>query len=119
MNHLNQTKIRCAVYARPDRKGAYTVGIQSENCHAEAALRGWTIAQEYIFTDDRLNAMLALGVRPGFAELMREARREPRPFTHLLVDGTQALSRVTSDVLKAFSELSRNGVTLVALKRRT
>ncbi len=113
-----QKVVSCAVYARPNRSGDHTVEGQLQLYRSEAEQRGWTIAETHIFKDEEPHNKLALHIRPGFSALMEATTNENRPFAYVMVDATETLSRVNSEVLKAFSELARRGIRLVTAHRR-
>jgi DNA invertase Pin-like site-specific DNA recombinase len=87
-------------------------------CYAEAKSRGWNISKHHVFFDLGFKANWDLNSRPGFSALMEVAAKQHRQFEFLMVDATESLSRVTSEVLKAFSELARRGIILVATNTR-
>jgi DNA invertase Pin-like site-specific DNA recombinase len=116
MESSKQKIIECAVYARPNRAGDHTAEMKLELCRAGAALRGLTIADNHVFKDEGLHAKLDLGSRPGFLALIEAANEDRMQFRYVMVDATETLSRVISEVLNAFSQLSRLGIILVAAK---
>jgi DNA invertase Pin-like site-specific DNA recombinase len=107
----------CAVYARPNRQRTCTIQQQLEVCQAEAAHRGLHIFPQSVFSDQGFKAFRDLYSRPGFSALMEQARSLNRDFDYVIVDGTNTLSRATSDVLSVFTDLARLGVTLVAVRK--
>ena len=95
---------RVAIYARVSTSGQTTEN-QMRRLHEVAALRGWTIAQEYVETVSG-----AAKVRPMFDKMMMDARR--RKFDTIAAVDVSRLGRSLSGLANLFEEVRQIGVDL-------
>ena len=95
---------RVAIYARVSTSGQTTEN-QIRRLHEVAALRGWTIVQEYLETVSG-----AAKVRPMFDKMMMDARR--RKFDTIAAVDVSRLGRSLSGLANLFEEVRQIGVDL-------
>ena len=95
---------RVAIYARVSTSGQTTEN-QIRRLHEVAALRGWTIAQEYVETVSG-----AAKVRPMFDKMMMDSRR--RKFDTIAAVDVSRLGRSLSGLANLFEEVRQIGVDL-------
>ena len=103
--------MRCALYARysSDLQRESSVEDQVRKCRAFADLKGWTLLDEYIRTDQEISGA-ALAGRSALESLLADAKRRPRPFDRILIDDTSRLARNVADALRMVETLKFNGV---------
>src|SRR5215471_13452730 len=81
--HRGGSPMIAAIYARKstEQNGlgdeAKSVTRQIEHARAYAERKGWTVAEEHIYTDDGISGALFGASRPGLARLL--ASLSPRP----------------------------------------
>ncbi len=95
---------RVAIYARVSTSGQTTEN-QIRRLREVAALRGWTITQEYVETVSG-----AAKVRPMFDKMMMDARR--RKFDTIAAVDVSRLGRSLSGLANLFEEVRQIGVDL-------
>ena len=95
---------RVAIYARVSTSGQTTEN-QIRRLQEVAALRGWTIVQEYVETVSG-----AAKVRPMFDKMMMDARR--RKFDTIAAVDVSRLGRSLSGLANLFEEVRQIGVDL-------
>ena len=95
---------RVAIYARVSTSGQTTEN-QIRRLHEVAALRGWTIAHEYVETVSG-----AAKVRPMFDKMLMDARR--RKFDTIAAVDVSRLGRSLSGLANLFEEVRQIGVDL-------
>ena len=105
--------MRCAIYARysSDRQSPCSITDQNRKCVQFAAVREWTVLEDYIFADAATTGTIS--DRAGLRKLLAAAESKPRPFDVILVDDSSRLSRKLSDALQFSERLKFAGVRLV------
>src|SRR5262245_12741172 len=102
-----------AVYARRSTDQnvadeAKSVTRQVEHARAYAARKGWRVADEHVYQDDKISGA-AFAKRPGFVRLMTALR--PRPaFDVLIMSEESRLGREQIEVAYALKQLAQAGV---------
>ena len=86
-----------AIYARKstEQNGAdevKSVTRQAEHARAYAARKGWTIAEEHVYSDDGISGALFGDKRPGLARLLNALKPRP-PFDVLVMSEESRLGR--------------------------
>ncbi len=105
-----------AIYARKstDQSGVAdeqkSVARQIEHARQFAASKGWTVADEHVYTDDGISGA-EFDRRPGFLRLMN-ALRPRAPFDVLIVSELSRLGREQLETGYAVKQLSVAGVTI-------
>ena len=106
--------MRCAIYARysSDLQRESSIDDQIRKCREYAALKGWTVLEGYIRSDNAVSGA-ALAPRTALNSLIADAKRKPRPFDRLLVDDTSRLARNLAEALKTVECLQFYGIGVV------
>ena len=103
-----------AIYAR---KSTEQVGLgdedksvtrQIEHARAYATRKGWTIAEDHIYSDDGISGAEFVK-RPGFLRLMNSLKPRP-PFQILIMSEESRLGREAIQVSYAFKQIIDSGV---------
>jgi DNA invertase Pin-like site-specific DNA recombinase len=109
--------VRAAIYARKstDQSGvsedAKSVTRQVEQARAYTERKGWTVAEEHIYTDDGISGAEFLK-RPGFLRLMNAAEQRPRPFDVLVMSEESRLGREQVETAYTVKRLTDWGVRI-------
>jgi DNA invertase Pin-like site-specific DNA recombinase len=90
---------------------------QIHECRDAAELKGWTVQDKYIRSDEAKTGQLLLG-RHGLDDLMKLAQRSPRLFDGIVMDDTSRFGRNLSDTLKLTDTLKYAGVFLYFVNRQ-
>jgi DNA invertase Pin-like site-specific DNA recombinase len=105
----------CAIYARKSTEQSgvneeeKSVTRQVEHAKAYAAKKGWTVAEDCIFTDDGVSGTEFGERRPGFLRLMNALK--PRPTFHVLVMSEESrLGREQIKTAYALQQITDAGV---------
>ena len=103
--------MRAAIYARysTDKQDAGSISDQFRVCEERAGRERWEVTNRYI---DEAISGAAIGNRPAFQELMRDA--ELRRFDVVLVMDLTRLSRSAGDLNKAIDRLVYRGIRVIA-----
>src|SRR5256885_2460393 len=105
----------CAVYARKstEQNGvadeAKSVTRQIEHAKAYAAKKGWTVADEHVYSDDGISGAVFGGARPGLARLLNALKPRP-PFQVLVMSEESRLGREAIETAYALKQLVTAGV---------
>jgi site-specific DNA recombinase len=105
-----------AIYARksPDHNGialeeARSVKRQVEHARAYAARKGWTIADEHVYSDDQMTGALFGDKRPGLARLLNALAPRP-PFQVLVMSEESRLGRESIETAWTLKRITDAGV---------
>lgn len=105
-----------AIYARksPDHNGvgleeARSVKRQVEHSTAYAARKGWTVAEEHVYSDDQTSGALFGAGRPGLARLLNALAPRP-PFQVLVMSEESRLGRESIETAWTLKRITDAGV---------
>ena len=96
----NLTPNRVAIYARysSDLQRPSSIEDQIRECKEAAVRNGWTVAEEFIRSDESSSGQVLVG-RDGLDELMTLAQDPSKPYDGVLIDDTSRFGRNLSDTL--------------------
>ena len=107
----------CAIYARKSTEecgvndGEKSVTRQIEHATAYARKKGWTVAEEHIYSDDGIRGAEFVK-RPGFIRLMNALKPKP-PFQVLIMSEESRLGREQIETAYALKQIITAGVRVV------
>jgi DNA invertase Pin-like site-specific DNA recombinase len=107
-----------AIYARKSTEQSgvgeeeKSITRQVEHAKAYAAKKGWTIAEEYIYSDDGISGAEFMN-RPGFLRMMNALKPRP-PFQFLIMSEESRLGREQIESAHVLKQLSLAGVRIFA-----
>ncbi|HXA67026.1 MAG TPA: recombinase family protein [Bryobacteraceae bacterium] len=109
--------LRCAIYARysSDLQSPMSIADQVRMCREYAALQGWSVLEEYIYSDAELSG--AGADRPGLQRLLKCTHEQPRKFDVILIDDTSRLSRRQADQSNIVDHLRFAGIRLISVSQ--
>lgn len=95
---------------RPERAGDETKSVTRQIAHAKtyAARKGWTMADEHVYSDDGISGA-EFAKRPGFLRLMNALRPRP-PFQVLIMSEESRLGREAIETAYALKQIITAGV---------
>src|SRR5262245_45940590 len=102
-----------AIYARRSHEQSVSdeeksISRQVEHARAYASRKGWSVADEHIFSDDAVSGAEFVR-RPGFLQLMNALK--PRPFFHVLIMSEESrLGREQIETAYALKQIMDAGV---------
>ena len=107
-------KRRCAIYARysSDLQRESSIEDQLRKCREFASKQGWSIAEDYVVSDQAVSGAALFG-RDSLQFLLTAAKRRPKPFDCLLVDDSSRLTRNLADGLKTTALFKFNEIDVV------
>lgn len=113
-----QNRRPCAIYARSRPAGVGGVIDQILKCRTAAEAYGWIVEQQHVFSDDRHDAIIPIGDRPGIRAMLAAARDSRHPFDTVIVVDVVRFSRKVNEILATYSSLSRAGVHVHVIEGR-
>ena len=107
-------KRRCAIYARysSDLQRESSIEDQLRKCREFASKQGWSIAEDYVVSDQAVSGAALFG-RGSLQFLLTAAKSRPKPFDCLLVDDSSRLTRNLADGLKTTALFKFNEIDVV------
>lgn len=104
---------RAAIYARysSEKQNALSIDQQVRKCREDAKTRGLCVPDEHIYSDEAVSG--ATHDRPALSHLLLAAKRNPQPFTTILIDDTSRLSRCIADSSRIYDQLRYLGIRVV------
>lgn len=106
-----------AIYARQSTEqhvaeDAKSVTRQVTLARAFAEARGWTLADEHVYSDDGISGAEFDGRRPGLARLLAALKHRPRPFDVLVTMDESRLGRDQWRTGYVLAQLKDSGLSL-------
>lgn len=101
-----------AIYMRSAINDREALKAQERTCREHAQKNNWVIEEMFVRSEPGKSGMTPLENRPALQSLMRDAKRQPRPFDILIVDEVSHLSRNIADVFTIADFLAANGICL-------
>ena len=107
--------MRCAMYARysSDRQNPRSIDAQVKKCRKQAKDNGWTVIEEFIFTDEAISG--ARTDRPGYQRFMQlvERNRKENLIDVVIVEDPSRLWRDNQEQSRALKLMKFGRVRLV------
>ncbi|WP_304509904.1 recombinase family protein [Anaerotignum sp.] len=106
-----------AAYIRvsTDEQTDYSPTVQLEDIFAYAEKNGYFIPKEFIFEDEGISGRNA-DKRPGFQEMVRQARKKQNKIKYIIVHKFDRFARNKEDAVLYKALLKKDGVKVISVK---